>query len=431
MVTSPAQIFKHYSQSYLPFDIIGGIPVALITFLVTFGTTNTRFVVFLKPLRTFRMARWFYNVKSQLSIWTVVRLMVYFFLAVHFTACLWYGWVGFHLLQESHDSWYAQQGVAWSDSARRKYIFSMYAGLMLMLGENINPLLEMEVVFAGLMLFIGAVIFATLVGNITLLVQQMSEESSHYNQAQHVLMQRLHKMHVPDLLKRRVIEYNKFAWDRYRGRDTNALLSGEPSEILLSRSLRTELALLAHAPVITRCPLFQDCEAAFIARVAMDLRVELASPGDTIYHVGDTLLKMFFLSFGEVALFVPKAEEGGKQRRNPDEAKANEEGDERHSEGEFGESGLQLELYASLGPGSYFGEVAMLYGTKTKCCAKAKTFAEMQYLDRGALKSALVDFKEEKDLLQKHVQNDLGHSVQRQSRSGVVKISRGKTIVHF
>merc|ERR1711991_1039871 len=121
----------------------------------------------------------------------------------------------------------------------------------------------------------------------------------------------------------------------------------------------------------------------------------------------------------------------GKQRqskKSSKETKRVKKRSKRIYDIEIEDSGLQLEVYASLSAGSYFGEIAMLYGTKTKCCAKAKTFAEMQYLDRASLKSALEDFKQEKDLLRKHVQNDLSHSIDRQSRSGVIKISRMKTI---
>ena len=71
-----------------------------------------------------------------------------------------------------------------------------------------------------------------------------------------VLMQRLQRMHIPRSLRRRVYEYTRFAWERYRGKDTNALFAGESSEIPLSRSLRTEMALLAHAPIISSKSMF-------------------------------------------------------------------------------------------------------------------------------------------------------------------------------
>ena len=54
----------------------------------------------------------------------------------------------------------------------------------------------------------------------------------------------------------------------------------------------------------------------FIARISMDLRVELCSPGDAIYHYRDTLLKMYFLSFGEVLLFVPIEDKDNEYTQN-------------------------------------------------------------------------------------------------------------------
>ena len=411
-VTTPIDISRHYLRTYFVPDAVGSIPIAIVVFLSTGGTTGPKFVVFIKTLRTLRIARWMTRLRVKITWWSILRLMVYFFIAIHMTACLWYGWVGFYLLQHAHDSWFLQQGVAWTDSFQRKYIFSMYAGLMLMLGENITPGHEIEVLFTGVTLFLGAVIFATLVGNITLLIQEMNDEANQYYQSQHVLMSRLEKLKLPDSLQRRVVEYNKFAWERYRGKDTNALLAGEASELLLSRSLRTEMALLAHAPVLSRCPLFQDCEAGFIAKIAMDLRVELASPGDTIYHFGDTLVRMFFLSFGSVTVFVPEGMENDMPNTNLSFSKS-EKVHLDHGPS-VKEHGKTLTLYATLEAGSYFGEIAMLYGTKTKSMVRAKTFCEMQYLDRSALKRVLQDFSAEKELLQQHVKDSLKHSISRQ-----------------
>lgn len=308
----------------------------------------------------------------------------------------------------------------------------MYAGLMMMLGENIDPVFEGEVIFAGIFLFLGAIIFATLVGNITLLVQQFSDETLQHNQSNLVLMQRLQRMHIPKSLRRRVFEYTRFAWERYRGKDTNALFAGESSEIPLSRSLRTEMALLAHAPVISRCPLFQDCDAGFIARISMDLRVELCSPGDAIYHYQDTLLKMYFLSFGEVLLFVPVDDKENEYTRkmklkksktffiNKFRKKKRDDNDSSETvlrtakENEVVEDGYVLKKYASLGPGSYFGEICMFFGGKTRCSVRATSFCEFQCLSRASLKNALDDYSAEKDLLKKHVKESLQHSIDRQ-----------------
>merc|ERR1711871_1163445 len=106
---------------------------------------------------------------------------------------------------------------------------------------------------------------------------------------------------------------------------------------------------------------------------------------------------MFFLSFGSVTVFVPEGQENDMPRTDSGLSAPEDEG--VHSHLSVQEHGKKLVLYATLQAGSYFGEIAMLYGTKTKSMIRAKTFCEMQCLDRSALKRVLEDFKAEKDLL--------------------------------
>ena len=439
VITSRTKIIHHYLVTYFLFDFVGSIPVAALSYAI-FSTNPImrRYFVYVKTFRALRLVRWFSETKFKLSAYTVVRLMVYFFLLIHVTSCFWYGWIGYYLLKDNYDCWYTRQNVQFTDRITKQYIYSMYAGLMMMLGENIDPVFEGEVIFAGVFLFLGAIIFATLVGNITLLVQQFSDETLQHNQSNLVLMQRLQRMHIPKSLRRRVFEYNRFVWERYRGKDTNALFAGESSDIPLSRSLRTEMALLAHAPVISRCPLFQDCDAGFIARISMDLRVELCGPGDAIYHYQDTLLKMYFLSFGEVLLFVPVDDKDNEytkkmklkksktffinkfRKKSRTKSSISSDGEvilRKQKDNEVIEDGYVLRKYASLGPGCYFGEICMFFGGKTRCSVRATTFCEFQCLSRASLKNALDDYLEEKDLLKKHVKESLQHSISRQPRA--------------
>ena len=161
----------------------------------------------------------------------------------------------------------------------------------------------------------------------------------------------------------------------------------------------------------------------------MDLRVELCSPGDAIYHYRDTLLKMYFLSFGEVLLFVPIEDKDNEYTQNmklkrsktffvnkfrKSARKESEAILRAPNSNEVVEDGYVLKKYASLGPGCYFGEISMFFGGKTRCSVRATTFCEFQCLSRIALKNALDDYSEEKDLLKKHVKESLQHSINRQ-----------------
>ena len=73
---------------------------------------------------------------------------------------------------------------------------------------------------------------------------------------------------IPKELSRRVLEWEAYTWDRFHAQDANALFADENPAIPIPRSLRTELALHAHAPMLLTCPLFYGAEEGFIAEVA-------------------------------------------------------------------------------------------------------------------------------------------------------------------
>lgn len=76
----------------------------------------------------------------------------------------------------------------------------------------------------------------------------------------------------------------------------------------MPRSLRTELALHAHAPMLLTCPLFYGAEEGFIAEVAMMLRLRISSAGDLIIQKDERDESMMFLKAGEAFILNPSKE---------------------------------------------------------------------------------------------------------------------------
>ena len=115
-----------------------------------------------------------------------------------------------------------------------------------MLGEDLGPQTLTEVWFAVTAVIIGAVIFAVVLGNVTILIDNISKAESTFQERLHDIARKLDRLKVPHALKRRVLEYYSYAHTHIGAHDALAMFNGEPSDILLSSSLRQEIALHAH-----------------------------------------------------------------------------------------------------------------------------------------------------------------------------------------
>ena len=112
----------------------------------------------------------------------------------------------------------------------------------------------------------------------------------------------------------------------------------------MPRSLRTELALHAHAPMLLTCPLFYGAEEGFIAEVAMMLRLRISSAGDLIIQKDERDESMMFLKAGEAFILNPSKE---------------------------------TEIIVHLKAGAFFGELSVCFGGKRSASIRAATYCEL------------------------------------------------------
>ena len=154
------------------------------------------------------------------------------------------------------------------------------------------------------------------------------------------------------------------SWERFHAQDANALFADENPSIPMPRSLRTELALHAHAPMLLTCPLFSGAEEGFIAEVAMLLRLRISSAGDLIIQRDERDESMMFLKAGEAFILSPSNEN---------------------------------EIIVHLKAGSFFGELSVCFGGKRSASIRAATYCELVVLSREHLEEAWMVYPKAKE----------------------------------
>ena len=124
-----------------PFELlalIGGIDA---------GSNVTLFSLFKTPrlLRMGRILKFLENMKGA-NVWRIVRLFALFFLMAHWVGCLWY-------LIAPDDS--KDQAILNSTSFTDKYVYAVFNGLLLLVGESLDATINREFVFVIFVCVIG------------------------------------------------------------------------------------------------------------------------------------------------------------------------------------------------------------------------------------------------------------------------------------
>ncbi|KAL5971809.1 Cyclic nucleotide-gated cation channel alpha-3 [Taenia solium] len=174
---------------------------------------------------------------------------------------------------------------------------------------------------------------------------------------------------APETLKRRVVCWFDYLWRQSHIPDEQRVFKHLPDR------LKAEVAIHVHLDMLKRVDMFQDTEEGFLLDLVLRLRPALFSPGDFIcrkaHFVGEIGREMFLVSQGK--LDVLAADEGT--------------------------------ILATLGPGSYFGEISILnmgnVGNRRTASVRSIGYSDLFCLSKEDLWDVLNDYPSAKRKLEK------------------------------
>ena len=199
LVRDPAEIARHYiGHNQFWIDVVSlGLP-----YYRGSGngdgngdgkSTALRFIRLLKIarlLRIKRIVRSLYKVSITAAHWArMVNLFVTMLIASHLVGCMFYA-LGVTSHEKDRDSWIAAQGLIleeglseedYSSTVLNAYFDSLYWALMTLstVGYgDIVPQNEQEVMFANVVMVIGAVFYASWLGAVTSTIARLSEQDA-------------------------------------------------------------------------------------------------------------------------------------------------------------------------------------------------------------------------------------------------------------
>ncbi|VDO03605.1 unnamed protein product [Rodentolepis nana] len=250
-------------------------------------------------------------------------------------------------------------------SSFEDYLHSFYESLLcLTLRKELQPNNMSQVqryyallIFEGL---IGITLITILIANVNMLISNANVNENDFR-----LRMYLVKRKAPETLKRRVVCWFDYLWRQSHIPDEQRVLKHLPDR------LKAEVAIHVHLDTLKRVDMFQDTEEGFLLDLVLRLRPALFSPGDFICRKGEIGKEMFLVSQGKLNVLAA---------------------DEKT-------------ILATLGPGSYFGEISILnmgnVGNRRTASVRSIGFSDLFCLSKEDLWDVLNDYPSAKQKLEK------------------------------
>ncbi len=368
-VKEKGEIIHRYLHGWFIVDFVAALPLDLIW--TSLLTTEGREAGFLNMNKMLRFTRVVKKLDGMVIIGyaRLVKLLLEFCAAAHVIGCLYF-YLG--RIQPTPD-W----GVVWITEFNidekpvfHQYMSSLYwayATLGTVGYGDISAVSTYERIFAILVMLFGSIMYATIFGTITTLIQERDRNRSAYLERIVKIKDFVKANGLPGFIRSRLLRYHEASW-QLRKIATEDVLDGVPE------SAKIELMMFLYSDLVTQVPIFSRCPKRFLEKVVMCFHNCVYLPGDYIIRQGDIGNEVYFIVVGSIEVYV--AESSGLLS--------------------FDETIKASEFMVARGPGTFIGEGALLHRNNRRGASvvAVSPIVQAMVLSRESFEHCVADFPE-------------------------------------
>jgi CRP-like cAMP-binding protein len=217
------------------------------------------------------------------------------------------------------------------------------------------------------------IVMAAIVGHIANIIESKFDENKEYNNTTDTMDLKLDSIAVSPALKRKVFKYLNHIKDKHYIRDHDKFSD-------LAISIQRDMLYYMNQSTILQVPFLRSLNSIEICEVMKKLKTWVYIPGDIIVRKGDMGNEMFFVIQGDVEVFIES------KKRKAKYGPTNES---------YGDKGFSM----SMGPGSYFGELALITNSRRTATVRARDFVVCDVLTKEDYNDLLIAFPSMKNKL--------------------------------
>ncbi len=261
-------------------------------------------------------------------------------IVVHSVACGWV-WLGSGTAGPADDKWFEYgRSLYWT-----------FTTLTTVGYGDISAKTLPQMGYASMTMVIGVAFFGYVLSNVASVLARLDSAREEYLSLLDKVEAFMRFNEVPPELRTKVRAYYRYIWESRNGYDDSTVLSSLPTK------LRAEVALHLNAEIIEKVPLLKGADQDCLQDIVLQLKPLVVVPGEKIFHAGEPGDAMYFIHRGPVDIV---SQEG--------------------------------RTLATLQPGSFFGEMALLTTNPRTATAKAADYCDLFVLSRTAFESVLARY---------------------------------------
>ena len=363
------KIVQHYLGSWFTIDILASFPLDYILILFnTSGQDKTiksllRLLKLPRLLRLGRLLKFLARFKYAGAV-KIVKFVFMLVLIAHWSGCFF-----FFLMQleneYGHSTWlehnvgHVQDGTNISG----RYLTALYTGFLMLIGEGMDMETDLEIFYGSLMVLLGTIVTAVIVGNVSFVVSNQNSTSFKYQSKIDMITDEMRALHLPSELQDRTLQYYDYLWNRHRTFDPqNIRFTAD-----LSPTLRKEILLHMNRDCVLNCDFFRDVSNDCIIRLVHSFKFAVFLKCDILAEEGEIAESLVFVIHGSAKVI---------------------------------KSGRVMPV-SLLSPGDYFGEKSLLMHHRNAVSVVATENCDTRVLEKFDFEQLSIDFPELKDSILK------------------------------
>ncbi|XP_078493576.1 voltage-gated delayed rectifier potassium channel KCNH1 [Ciona intestinalis] len=321
VISDPKVIRMNYIKSWFVIDLLSCLPYDLINFMFSHqGFPDEGISSLFSSLKVARLLR-LGRVARKLDHYIeyggamLVLLVCFFGLSGHWLACIWYT-IGNSSVSDGNgtivsNNWLVMLGettgkpyfigenhsVFGGPTHKQAYIAALYFTMTSLTSVgfgNVAGNTENEQIFCVVMLIFGALLYATIFGNVTTIIQQMYADTNRYHDMLNSVREFLKLYQIPEGLSDRIMDYIVSTWSMSKGIDTQKVLNYCPKD------MKADICVHLNRKVFNKHAAFRLASDSCLRALAIEFVTTHNAPGDMIYHKGESVDALNFVISGSL-----------------------------------------------------------------------------------------------------------------------------------
>ena len=221
-------------------------------------------------------------------------------LLVHWLTCIW-----FIIVVSSEDGWLATVTLGdgsplplgnTPEELMVRYFFMYHSTLLIMMGEQSNPVRTGEIIFVSITIVVGSCVNAIIFANVASLVAQLGDHAARHAKRMESVNSAMRVLKTSPRIQKRVKSYFEYLHARHHNHEGEAFIRSLPYP------LRLRIGYMLFEGMLRQYDLFDRSDPRIVAGIATVLVAEVFLPPQLIITAGAVRTCMYFIASGKVQL---------------------------------------------------------------------------------------------------------------------------------